>query len=132
MYCGICGKEIPDDSVFCLYCGTTAVKKAGEVPVQPAATLKDDLCPVCGCKLDRGDSVCPKCDFPVISLLHGTDEEIRQVSGLIEQARKEYVEKENAKRTAEEKARLEKEAAIKAAEEAEQAAKAAAEKIAAA
>ena len=32
MYCKKCGKEIPDDSVFCLYCGTNLKESITESP----------------------------------------------------------------------------------------------------
>ena len=38
MYCFKCGKQIPDESVFCSFCGT---KVSGSVPDEPQASSED-------------------------------------------------------------------------------------------
>jgi tetratricopeptide (TPR) repeat protein len=49
MFCNQCGKEIPDNSQFCNYCGT----KVG------------NICPKCGTELPEESKFCHKCGTPL-------------------------------------------------------------------
>ncbi len=52
MYCEKCNKPLPDDSVFCLYCGG----KATEEP-------KQNICEQCGNEIPEDSEFCPFCGF---------------------------------------------------------------------
>lgn len=49
MVCRNCGKTIPDDWKFCMYCGGSAEKSA------------EPVCPRCGCRMQPGDVFCRQC-----------------------------------------------------------------------
>lgn len=66
MYCPRCGKKIPDQSIFCMFCGTSILKVEEESPPlpvtpQPAAPLR--RCTVCGRPLPETSisDVCVTC-----------------------------------------------------------------------
>lgn len=55
MVCGKCGKRIPDDAVFCSYCGARRERKVCKAC---GTELKEEqlFCHVCGLKWDEGAS----------------------------------------------------------------------------
>ena len=60
MKCPKCGQEIPDDSTFCVQCGSPVTPSPSKptVPAQPA-------CPSCGAPLKPGAAFCSVCGAPV-------------------------------------------------------------------
>lgn len=60
MKCPKCGQEIPDDSTFCVQCGSpvTPPPSRPTVPTRPA-------CPRCGAPLKPGAAFCSVCGAPV-------------------------------------------------------------------
>lgn len=42
MYCKKCGKQIDDDSAFCVHCGTPLVSAVGHAPVQDSAPIIEE------------------------------------------------------------------------------------------
>lgn len=60
MYCQNCGKEIPNDSVFCPECG---VKQTDQQPIQQniVENNKMKFCENCGCKIPIDSRFCPEC-----------------------------------------------------------------------
>jgi hypothetical protein len=60
MKCPKCGQEIPDDSTFCVQCGSPVTPSPSQptVPAQPA-------CPRCGAPLKPGAAFCSVCGAPV-------------------------------------------------------------------
>ena len=59
MKCPKCGQEIPDDSTFCVQCGSPVTPPPSQptVPAQPA-------CPRCGATLTPGAAFCSVCGAP--------------------------------------------------------------------
>ena len=55
MFCGNCGKEIPDGALFCEECGAKNSEEIKEVEVTP------EYCAECGTLIDDGSGVCPAC-----------------------------------------------------------------------
>lgn len=66
MFCRNCGKQIPDDSKFCQFCGTTIVN--GTNSNQTRTQVYDGAihkCPNCGNVLDSFDAICPSCGYEI-------------------------------------------------------------------
>lgn len=61
MRCSKCGREMPDDSLFCPECGVEQIveKKVEE--------KEEKYCANCGCRIPEGSSFCPECG---LSLIH--------------------------------------------------------------
>lgn len=57
MVCKSCGKTIPDDSVFCHFCGTKVETET--------TTQKSRFCTSCGAQIPDGVKFCPKCGASV-------------------------------------------------------------------
>lgn len=55
MRCSECGREIPDDSVFCPECGKQ--QTIGQKPQKE----KMKRCTNCGCKIPEDSAFCPEC-----------------------------------------------------------------------
>ena len=55
MRCSKCGREMPDDSLFCPECGVEQIveKKVEE--------KEEKYCANCGCRIPEGSSFCPEC-----------------------------------------------------------------------
>jgi len=61
--CTGCGREVPEETEFCPYCGT---KKQGSAPAGPASNAPPQgqqmrLCPGCGRQIPEGLRFCPYC-----------------------------------------------------------------------
>ncbi|MGD0328977.1 MAG: zinc ribbon domain-containing protein [Nitrososphaeria archaeon] len=76
--CSNCGREIPDDSKLCPYCGTTLIRSSTNIKFCPecrkVVPIDALLCPYCGTKLPTslmGKFLCPKCkrEIPKNALL---------------------------------------------------------------
>lgn len=63
--CRFCGKELPDDSLFCLRCGREV--KDNDCPHCGFENLPEDalFCPVCG-KAVKEFTMCPHCGRPML------------------------------------------------------------------
>ena len=52
MFCGKCGKNIPDDSIFCKFCGASiepiSSDSSSKTDSNSSFTDKPNKCPVCG------------------------------------------------------------------------------------
>lgn len=61
--CPKCGREVPDGSAFCPYCGNNMkmASAANAAPQQPAAPAQPSVCPSCGKPLSPGAKFCPYC-----------------------------------------------------------------------
>ncbi len=59
--CSQCGKEIPEDSDFCYYCGALK-EKAYAFDADGTA---DRYCHKCGHPIAPGESFCPECHTPI-------------------------------------------------------------------
>ena len=60
-----CGHEIPDESVFCMYCGTKWEPLKQKCPRCDFDDIPDNalFCPNCGMKNRTGGSYCIHCGF---------------------------------------------------------------------
>ncbi len=74
MFCSKCGKEIPGESVFCMYCGTRIVKAeeivSENIGVSTQQKLVEAKCTNCGANLQVDDrqkaAICPFCNSAYI------------------------------------------------------------------
>lgn len=72
MFCRKCGKEIPDDSVFCPKCGADCEieKEPEEIVLQPIAEQQKPkrellFCPYCATLIHEQDVKCKNCGKPL-------------------------------------------------------------------
>lgn len=65
MFCMKCGKQLPDDAMFCYACGTpfsmNAQQKQENVSEEMPKTVQAKMCPQCGCQAKSYQAICPYC-----------------------------------------------------------------------
>lgn len=64
MFCQNCGKEMPDDSMFCPECGTKVEQQPVAQPVSQPQSIEEGAtksCENCGCQIPVDSRFCPEC-----------------------------------------------------------------------
>lgn len=63
MFCQNCGKEMPDDSMFCPECGTKVEQQSAQPVSQPQNIVDGETkrCENCGCQIPVDSKFCPEC-----------------------------------------------------------------------
>lgn len=89
MYCSECGKEIPEESEFCPYCGTNLKNETEQVIEEKEK--KGNICSSCKKKIPDGSEFCPYCgadlkEIPVSSnMIDGKNNNYIQDSKTVKQ-----------------------------------------------
>lgn len=70
MFCMKCGKQLPDEAVFCMYCGTKLGEMGGQILTQSQAKFVQAKCTNCGAALEvdptQEAAICKFCNTPFI------------------------------------------------------------------
>lgn len=73
MYCPKCGKDNPDEAVFCGSCGMA-------FPKMPKLETKVTFCPKCGSKVEKGAAFCGACGASLNTMAVSTSPKLMQTT----------------------------------------------------
>ena len=75
MFCSNCGKEIPDGSEFCPYCGTNLNEEIKKEKTEVVEEVKENICNNCKKEIPEESDFCPYCGYNLKDNIPSTDVE---------------------------------------------------------
>lgn len=73
MFCSNCGKEIPDGSEFCPYCGTNLNEEIKKEKTEVVEEVKENICNNCNKEIPEESEFCPYCGYNLKDNIPSTD-----------------------------------------------------------